>query len=301
LPISPMIELTLMIRPLPRSTMWPSTACDKKNAPERLTFKTLCQSSSVSLRIVLSMVMPALLIKMSSRPCCSRTSFTTRRQSSGEATLPRCVETGAEKRSAKSFANCSARSTFPLKPAAIVAPCEPSSSDMAAPMPRIPPVTSATRPVSPDPTGWLASSSATLTVVDSVMKCLLGSSHEIWSGFIRSSRIPRLTHNLEPHCPGQPTPARMQSRKILLGEELALRAVRLHPPGRIEDLRLDEVEPPEPGPGQVLVCVYAAAITRDELEWPVDRLPAIPSYELSGILTADANGLSAGAQVFALT
>jgi NADPH:quinone reductase-like Zn-dependent oxidoreductase len=93
----------------------------------------------------------------------------------------------------------------------------------------------------------------------------------------------------------------MQSRKILLGEELALRAVRLHPPGRIEDLRLDEVEPPEPGPGQVLVRVYAAAITRDELGWPVDRLPAIPSYELSGMLTADANGLSAGAEVFALT
>jgi hypothetical protein len=31
-----------------------------------------------------------------------------------------------------------------------------------------------------------------------------------------------------------------------LGEEFAVRAVRLHPPGRIEDLRLDEVESPEP-------------------------------------------------------
>ena len=80
-----------------------------------------------------------------------------------------------------------------------------------------------------------------------------------------------------------------------------MRAVRLHPPGRIEDLRLDEVESPEPRPGQVLVQVHAAAITRDELEWPTDRLPAIPSYELSGILTEDADGLSAGAEVFALT
>ena len=128
------------------------------------------------------MVIPALLIKMSSRPCCSITSLTTRRQSSGEATLPRCVLTDAENRSAKSLANCSARSTFPLKPAAIVAPCEASSSDMAAPMPRIPPVTSATRPVSLDPTGSLAPSSATLTVVDSVMKCLLRAGHRIGFG-----------------------------------------------------------------------------------------------------------------------
>ena len=47
------------------------------------------------LRIVLSIVMPALLIKMSSRPCSSRTSLTTRRQSSGEATLPRWVLTAS--------------------------------------------------------------------------------------------------------------------------------------------------------------------------------------------------------------
>ena len=80
-----------------------------------------------------------------------------------------------------------------------------------------------------------------------------------------------------------------------------MRAVRLHPPGGIEDLRLDEVASPEPRPGQVLVQVHAAAITRDELEWPTDRLPAIPSYELSGILTEDIDGISAGAEVFALT
>jgi NADPH:quinone reductase-like Zn-dependent oxidoreductase len=42
---------------------------------------------------------------------------------------------------------------------------------------------------------------------------------------------------------------------------------------------------PEPAPGEVLVRVHAAAITRGELDWPTDRLPAIPSYELSG--TAD--------------
>jgi NADPH:quinone reductase-like Zn-dependent oxidoreductase len=80
-----------------------------------------------------------------------------------------------------------------------------------------------------------------------------------------------------------------------------VRAVRLHPPGGIQDLRMEEVAPPEPGPGEALVQVYAAAITRDELEWPRDRLPAIPSYELSGVLTEDADGISAGTEVFAVT
>ena len=145
-------------------------------------------------------MMPALLIRMSSRPCCSITSLTTRRQSSGEATLPRCVLTDAENRSAKSLANCSARSTFPLKPAAIVAPCEASSSDIAAPMPRMPPVTSATRPVSLDPAGWPAPSSATLTVVDSVMECLLRAGQDLVVGVDLILAHARLGHNLGSHA-----------------------------------------------------------------------------------------------------
>jgi NADPH:quinone reductase-like Zn-dependent oxidoreductase len=80
-----------------------------------------------------------------------------------------------------------------------------------------------------------------------------------------------------------------------------VRAVRLHPPGRVQDLRLDDIPPPQPGPGQVLVRVHAAAITRGELDWPTDRLPAIPSYELSGVVAEDADGFPAGAEVFALT
>ena len=47
---------------------------------------------------------------------------------------------------------------------------------------------------------------------------------------------------------------------------------------------MEEIELPEPGPGEVLVRVHTAAITRDELAWPTDRLPAIPSYELSGVV-----------------
>jgi NADPH:quinone reductase-like Zn-dependent oxidoreductase len=73
-----------------------------------------------------------------------------------------------------------------------------------------------------------------------------------------------------------------------------MRAVRLHSQGLV----VEEIERPSPGPGEVLVRVHAAAITRDELTWPVDRLPAIPSYELSGVV---AEGPSAGDDVFALT
>jgi hypothetical protein len=43
-------------------------------------------------------------------------------------------------------------------------------------------VTSATRPVSLDPAGWPAPACATLTVVDSVMKCLLRVGHKIGVG-----------------------------------------------------------------------------------------------------------------------
>jgi NADPH:quinone reductase-like Zn-dependent oxidoreductase len=83
-----------------------------------------------------------------------------------------------------------------------------------------------------------------------------------------------------------------------------MRAVRLHPPGGIDALSVDEIEVPEPGPGETLVRVYAAAITRDELDWPTDRLPAIVSYELSGVVeevAGDVGDITIGDDVFALT
>jgi NADPH:quinone reductase-like Zn-dependent oxidoreductase len=70
-----------------------------------------------------------------------------------------------------------------------------------------------------------------------------------------------------------------------------MRVVRLYRDG----LRLEEAERPVPRGGEVLVHVQAAAITRGELEWPEDRLPAVPSYELSGVI-ADTDE-----EVFALT
>jgi NADPH:quinone reductase-like Zn-dependent oxidoreductase len=83
-----------------------------------------------------------------------------------------------------------------------------------------------------------------------------------------------------------------------------VQAVRLHAPGGVEGLVVEEIETPRPEPGEALVRVHAAAITRDELDWPVDRLPAIPSYELSGVVSAvapDVDGVSVGDAVYALT
>src|SRR5213080_2681941 len=83
--------------------------------------------------------------------------------------------------------------------------------------------------------------------------------------------------------PGERSPTAEQGSSVL--------AVRLHDGG----LKVGEIETPSPDPGEVLVRVHAAAITRDELEWPVDRLPAIPSHELSGVV------VGSGDEVYALT
>jgi hypothetical protein len=83
-----------------------------------------------------------------------------------------------------------------------------------------------------------------------------------------------------------------------------MRVVRLRAPGGPEQLVVEEADRPRPGPGEALVRVHAAAITRGELEWPVDRLRAIPSHELSGVVEEvgpGVAGVAAGDEVFALT
>jgi NADPH:quinone reductase-like Zn-dependent oxidoreductase len=87
-------------------------------------------------------------------------------------------------------------------------------------------------------------------------------------------------------------------------EPETMMAIRLHAPGGPEEVVLDRVPTPRLGEGEVLVRVHAAAITRDELEWPTDRLPAIPSYEVSGAVVAVAPGVEhvgVGEAVYALT
>jgi NADPH:quinone reductase-like Zn-dependent oxidoreductase len=84
-------------------------------------------------------------------------------------------------------------------------------------------------------------------------------------------------------------------------ENRTMRAIRQHAPGGPGALRLDRLDIPRPAAGEVLVRVHAAAITRDELDWRLDRLPVIPSYELSGVVAEDAEGLTAGDEIFGLT
>ncbi len=81
-----------------------------------------------------------------------------------------------------------------------------------------------------------------------------------------------------------------------------MKAIRLHAPG-VDGLRYETIKTPPLRAGEVLVEVHAAAITRDELEWPLDRLPAVPSYELSGVVAAasDVAEVSIGDEVYALT
>jgi NADPH:quinone reductase-like Zn-dependent oxidoreductase len=80
-----------------------------------------------------------------------------------------------------------------------------------------------------------------------------------------------------------------------------MQAMRLREGG---NLSLETVATPEPEAGEALVRVHAAAITRGELDWPTDRLPATPSYELSGVVEELGPGVgdvAVGEAVYALT
>ncbi len=82
-----------------------------------------------------------------------------------------------------------------------------------------------------------------------------------------------------------------------------MRSVRLAAPGGPEQLTIEEMAVPTPGEGEALVRVSAAAITRDELTWALDRLPATPAYEISGTVEAlgpGTAGISSGDDVYAL-
>jgi NADPH:quinone reductase-like Zn-dependent oxidoreductase len=81
--------------------------------------------------------------------------------------------------------------------------------------------------------------------------------------------------------------------------ESSMRAIRVHADDGGTRLVEERLDVPQPGPGEALVRVHAAAITRDELDWPAERLPAIPSYELSGVVVAG-DGVSQGDEVYAL-
>lgn len=80
----------------------------------------------------------------------------------------------------------------------------------------------------------------------------------------------------------------------------------------IAGMKLAERPDPQAAINDVIVQVYAASITGDELSWPStwtdragqNRSPSIPGHELAGVVTAlgyGTTGLSVGQRVFGLT
>ena len=75
-----------------------------------------------------------------------------------------------------------------------------------------------------------------------------------------------------------------------------MRAMRLHAAGR--PLALDDVPPPEPGPGEVRIRVGACGVCRTDLhlvegDLPLRRSPLIPGHQIVGVVDALGPGVKA--------
>ena len=82
-----------------------------------------------------------------------------------------------------------------------------------------------------------------------------------------------------------------------------MRALRVHELGDPAQVRIETMPTPVPADGELLIRVRAAAVTRDELTWPEGRLPATPSYEVSGevvALGASASDFAVGDDVYGM-
>jgi NADPH:quinone reductase-like Zn-dependent oxidoreductase len=82
-----------------------------------------------------------------------------------------------------------------------------------------------------------------------------------------------------------------------------MKAVVIHETGGPEVLRVEDVDPPEPGDGEVLVRVHAASV--NPIDWKTRSgsrevpLPAVLGYDFSGVVEeARADGFDAGDEVF---
>ncbi len=90
----------------------------------------------------------------------------------------------------------------------------------------------------------------------------------------------------------------------------AMLAIRAHSRGGPGQLACESTPRPQPAPGEALVAVHAAAITRGELAWDAtwtdqagnDRTPITPSHEMSGVIVSApaASGMTTGDAVYGL-
>ena len=90
-----------------------------------------------------------------------------------------------------------------------------------------------------------------------------------------------------------------------------MKAARLHRRNGAEGIIYEDAPRPDPGEGDALVRVHAAAITPTELTWSTtwttrdgkDRAPVVPSHEVSGVVEALGDGVrevAVGDAVYAL-
>jgi zinc-binding alcohol dehydrogenase/oxidoreductase len=75
-----------------------------------------------------------------------------------------------------------------------------------------------------------------------------------------------------------------------------MKAIVLRQLGGPEQLHLEEIPTPEPGPGEVLVALQAAALNRRDIlirSWPhmVDMMPFIPGSDGAGVVAATGTGV----------
>jgi NADPH:quinone reductase-like Zn-dependent oxidoreductase len=91
-----------------------------------------------------------------------------------------------------------------------------------------------------------------------------------------------------------------------------MKAIRIHDRNSLDGLMYEEVPQPHPGPGEVLVRVYAAGVIPPELTWSATyqtnagyaRTLPIPGHDLSGVVVevgSDVSTFSVGEEVYALT
>jgi zinc-binding alcohol dehydrogenase/oxidoreductase len=76
-----------------------------------------------------------------------------------------------------------------------------------------------------------------------------------------------------------------------------MKAIVLRQPGGPEQLRLEEIPTPEPGPGEVLVALRAAALNRRDIlmrsrPQMVDMMPFIPGSDGAGVIAATGTGVN---------
>ncbi|MFL5705307.1 MAG: NADP-dependent oxidoreductase, partial [Ktedonobacteraceae bacterium] len=91
-----------------------------------------------------------------------------------------------------------------------------------------------------------------------------------------------------------------------------MKAIRMHGRGGPDRLVYEEAPQPHPGPGEVVVRVYAAGVIATELSWSGTyqsktggtRALPIPGHDLSGVVEEvgpDVTTLTRGSEVYALT